>query len=192
MKETSKKVLKAAAIASLLTGSVIASTVSIFADKANAAPITAESTTGFTGTIDPSCAVATGFTSSTNAYDKTAYSSSGTGGVSKLEKTDQASFNCNSDTVNVSAAVTTNQPTNPTNATLLQGVHTTTLTNQNTTPTAQTANGIGATVAATSWRTDTQGNIGITVKSTWDPTTGGQELLDGTYTANAIVTVTPN
>ena len=190
MKETSKKVLKAAAIASLLTGSVIASTVSIFADKANAAPTTAESTTGFTGTIDPSCAVATGFTSSTNAYDKTAYSSSGTGGVSMLEKTDQASFNCNSDTVNVSAVVTATPPTAPSNATSLAGVHTTTLSSD----TANTnATGTGSTtVATTNWKTTNQGNIGITVKSTWNPATDGQELLDGIYTAVAVVTVTPN
>ncbi|MBO1050119.1 MAG: hypothetical protein HEQ10_21545 [Dolichospermum sp. DEX182a] len=191
MKETSKKVLKAAAIASLLTGSVIASTVSIFADKANAATTTAESTTGFTGTIDPSCAVATPFTSSTsNAYTATGYAGSGTGGVSKLETSDTASFNCNSDTVNVSAVVTATPPTAPTNATSLAGVHTTTLSSD----TANTnATGTGSTtVAPTNWKTTTQGNIDITVKSTWNPTTGGQELLDGNYTAVAVVTVTPN
>jgi hypothetical protein len=108
MKETSKKVLKAAAIASLLTGSVIASTVSIFADKANAAPTTAESTTGFTGTIDPSCTVSTSFVSTANAYSETNYN--GSGGASKLEASDNAAFNCNSDTVNVTAAVTITQP----------------------------------------------------------------------------------
>ena len=187
MKETSKKVLKAAAIASLLTGSVIASTGSIFADKANATPTTASSTAGFTGTIDPSCTVSTGFASTPNAYIETNYV--GSGGASKLETSDNAQFNCNSDTVNVSAAVTTTQPTNPTNATAIVGVHTTTLTNENAT--AQTANGTGATVTATSWRTDTQGNIEIELKSTWDPASG-QELLTGTYTANATLTVTPN
>ncbi|MBO1064463.1 MULTISPECIES: hypothetical protein [Nostocales] len=192
MKETSKKVLKAAAIASLLTGSVIASTGSIFADKANAVtPITASSTTGFTGTIDPSCAVATGFASSTsNAYAKTTYSSSGAGGVLRLETSDTAQFNCNSDTVNVSAAVTATPPTAPVNATSLAGVHTTTLSsdtaNANATGTGST------TVAPTNWKTNLQGNIGITVRSTWNPTVDGQELLDGTYTAVAIVTVTPN
>ncbi|ALB42537.1 hypothetical protein AA650_20620 [Anabaena sp. WA102] len=191
MKETSKKVLKAAAIASLLTGSVIASTVSIFADKANAATTTAESTTGFTGTIDPSCAVATGFTSSTsNAYTATGYAGSGTGGVQKLETSDTASFNCNSDTVNVSAVVTATPPTAPSNATSLAGVHTTTLSSD---PANANATGTGSTtVAPTNWKTNAQGNIGITVRSTWNPATGGQELLDGTYTAVAIVTVTPN
>ncbi len=189
MKETSKKVLKAAAIASLLTGSVIASTGSIFADKANASS-TVNSSTGFTANIAPSCTVSTAFASNSNTYAKTDYVSSG--GTLKLEASDNAQFNCNSDTVNVSAAVTTTQPTNPTNATAIVGVHTTTLTNQNATPTAQTANGTGATVTANSWRTDTQGNIGIELKSTWDPATNGQELLTGTYTANATLTVTPN
>lgn len=190
MKETSKKVLKAAAIASLLTGSVIASTGSIFADKANATPTTASSTTGFTGNIAPSCTVSTGFASTPNAYTETNYV--GSGGASQLETSDEAEFNCNSDTVNVSAAVTTTQPTNPTNATAIVGVHTTTLTNQNATPSIQTATGTGATVTGNSWRTDTQGNIGIELTSTWDPAASGQELLTGTYTANATLTVTPN
>ncbi|AFW96002.1 hypothetical protein FJR06_07615 [Dolichospermum sp. UHCC 0352] len=191
MKETSKKVLKAAAIASLLTGSVIASTGSIFADKANAVtPISASSTTGFTGTIDPSCAVSAGFNSSTsNAYAKTTYSSSGAGGVLRLETSDTAQFNCNSDTVNVSAVVTATPPTAPVNATALAGVHTTTLSSTGNTD----ATGTGSTtVAPTNWKTNLQGNIGITVKSTWNPTVDGQELLDGTYTAVAVVTVTPN
>ena len=191
MKETSKKVLKAAAIASLLTGSVIASTGSIFADKANAAATTASSTTGFTGTIDPSCAVSAGFNSSTsNAYAKTTYSSSGDGGVSKLETSDTAQFNCNSDTVNVSAVVTATPPTAPSNATSLAGVHTTTLSSD--TANADATGTGSTTVAPTNWKTNLQGNIGITVKSTWNPATGGQELLDGTYTATAVVTVTPN
>ncbi|MTJ14331.1 hypothetical protein FJR11_17450 [Anabaena sp. UHCC 0187] len=170
---------------------VIASTGSIFAGKANATPTTANSTAGFTGTVDPSCAVATAFTSATaNAYTKTAYAGSGAGGTLQLSASDTAAFNCNSDTVGVSAVVTATPPTAPTNATLLAGVHTTTLSSD-TANTAATGTGT-TTVAPTGWKTDTQGNIAITVQSTWDPTATGQELLDGTYTAVAVVTVTPN
>ena len=189
MKETFKKVLKAAAIASLLTGGVIASTSSIFAGKANANPV------GFGGNVDPSCAVTTNFTSTTNAYDKTVYA--GSGGVSKLEKSDQASFNCNLDQLEITADVTVTRPTAPTQATLLQGVHTTTLSSNtaNTAmfsvlPVSSNSGGFGAI-----WNPNPGGDITITVKSTWKPTksgsTTGQELLDGNYTAVVVITLAP-
>ena len=186
MKETFKKVLKAAAIASLLTGGVIASTSSIFAGKANANPV------GFGGNVDPSCAVTTNFTSTTNAYTKTVYT--GSGGVVKLEKTDQASFNCNSDTVTVLANVAVNRPPVPTQATLLQGVHTTRLSsntaNNPTFSVLQVSSDNGSFGAE--WNPNTAGDITITVKSTWNPAAGGQELLDGDYGAVVDITLTPS
>ncbi len=163
------------------------------------ASTTANSTTYFTGTVQPSCSVSANFTGNTsggaNTYTKTDYGASGAGGVSKLETSDNVSFNCNSDTVNVSAVVVTTPPPVPANATLLAGVHTALLTNgvdvgQTIT---QNGNGVGSD---TGWKTDNQGNIGVTVKSTWNPTTvlgvPGQELLAGGYNANVQVTVTPN
>ncbi len=162
----------------------------------SAAPTTANSTAGFTGTIDPSCAVDTDFTNDAAnkmTYTATPYGGSGAGGVSKLSANQNATFNCNSDTVNVSTDVTLTQPTTPTNATLLEGVHTTTIANNNSGADTANANGGGpATVTGTNWVTDTQGNIIINVKSEWNPQATGQELLDGTYTAVATVTVTPN
>lgn len=164
--------------------------------SASAAPTTANSVAGFTGTIDPSCAVATDFTNNATSkltYTPTAYTGSGAGGVSKLSANQNATFNCNSDTVGVSTDVALTQPTAPTNATLLAGTHTTTITGSNDAANTANADGAGtAVVTGTSWKTDTQGNIGINVKSEWNPQAGGQELLDGTYTAVATVTVTPN
>jgi hypothetical protein len=164
--------------------------------SASAAPTTANSTAGFTGTIDPSCAVDTAFTNNATTkltYTPTAYTGSGAGGVSKLAANQSAVFNCNSNTVGVSTDVALTQPTAPTNATLLAGTHTTTIQNANKVADKANADGAGtALVTGTGWITDTLGNISINVKSEWNPQAGGEELLDGVYTAVATVTVTPN
>lgn len=163
--------------------------------SASALPVTANSTTYFTGTIDPSCAVATAFTGNAvgaaNAYTATPYTGSGTGGVSKLETSDTVAFNCNSDTVGVSALVVTTPPTAPVNATLLAGVHTALVTSTIDATQTATLDGDG-TATGTAWKTSNQGNISATVKSTWNPTATGEELLGGNYLANVAVTVTPN
>ncbi|MBO1050122.1 MAG: hypothetical protein HEQ10_21560 [Dolichospermum sp. DEX182a] len=191
MKETFKKVLKAAAIASLLTGGVIASTSSIFAGKANANPV------GFGGNVDPSCAVVTNFTSTANAYTKTVYT--GSGGVSKLEKSDQASFNCNVDKIDVTAEVDVIRPTAPTQATRLQGVHTTTLSSNTGNSGVFSVLPVSlnsGTFGVAGWNPSNTGDITITVKSTWNPTKilniTGQELLDGDYTADVVITLAPS
>ena len=164
--------------------------------SASATPTTANSEAGFTGTIAPSCAVATDFANNATsklAYTPTAYAGSGAGGVLKLSANQSATFNCNSDTVGVSTDVALTQPTAPANATLLAGIHTTTITNANKAADTAYANGAGtAKVTGTGWVTDTNGNISINVKSEWNPQSGGEELLNGTYTAVATVTVTPN
>jgi hypothetical protein len=148
---------------------------------------TASSTTSFTGTIDPSCAVSSGFIGGIS-YVPTDYTDSGKG-ASKLETMDMVSFNCNSDTVNVSAAVTTTTPTPPSNATSLVGSHTASVTN--TVNTGQNTYQAGdGTATGTGWHTDTEGNIQLAVVSTW--TSNGEELLAGGYEANVQVTVTPN
>lgn len=190
MKETFKKVLKAAAITSLLIGGVIASTSSIFAGKANA------ESTSFGANVDPSCSVTTDFTSTTNAYTKTVYT--GSGGVSKLEKSDQASFNCNVDKIDVAAEVNVTRPTAPTQATRLQGVHTTTLSSNTSNPNVFSVFPVSLDsgyLGVSGWNPSNTGDITITVKSTWNPTKiqniTGQELLDGDYTANVVITVTP-
>lgn len=180
----------------LVASGLTIATSFITALSASAAKTTANSTAGFTGTIDPSCAVKVDFpnaASSKLGYTKSAYAGSGAGSVLKLSANQNATFDCNSDTVNVSADVTLTQPTAPANATAIVGVHTTTISNANTgaTDTAN-ANGAGnALVTGSNWITDPNGNIVINVASEWNPTIG-EELLDGTYTAVVKVTVTPN
>ncbi len=171
---------------------VIASTGSIFAGKANASGV--GGTAYFSGDIAASCGVTVDFTSTSgtpNTYDKTSYASSG--GTSKLDKSENTTINCNSDTVDVTATVIATPPTAPANATLLEGVHTATITGGND-ATNDTMNGDGSTTlnSASPWKTDNQGNIVISVKSTWNPSSGGQELFEGNYLANVALSVTPN
>jgi hypothetical protein len=178
----------------ILVASGLTVATSFMAAFSASASTTANSTTYFTGTVDPSCAVSANFTGNTsgtaNTYTKTAFTSSGAGGVLKLETSDTVQLNCNSDTVGVSAVVVTTTPTAPVNATALAGVHTVLVTN--TIDATQTATKTGdGTATGTAWKTTTIGNMGVTVKSTWNPVTG-EELLDGTYLANIQVTVTPN
>ena len=164
--------------------------------SASATTTGANSTGKFSESVDPSCAVAVDFpdnATAPKAYTKTAYSGSGAGGVRILTSSQEAEFNCNSDTVDVSATVSVTKPAAPTNATALAATHTATLTNvtiigetaQQTDPTSLT----GA-----SWGTDTQGNIKIGIQSVWaaNSTSSGEELLSGAYSATFVVTVTPN
>jgi hypothetical protein len=180
-------------VASGLT--VATSFMTAFSASAGTITTAANSTPYFAGTVDPSCAVASNFfgnsTGNANTYTKTAFIGSGAGGVSQLQASDTANFNCNSDTVGVSAVVTTTTPTAPVNATALAGAHTVVVTSlvDNTQTATKTGNG---TATGTAWKTTIQGNIGVSVQSTWAPQSPGEELLDGTYLANVAVTVTPN
>ena len=163
--------------------------------SASATTTGAGSTGRFSGSIDPSCAVAVDFpdNATPKTYSQTAYSGSGAGGVSQLTSSQEAEFNCNSDTVDVSATVSVTKPAAPTNAAALAATHTATLSSitvggesdVQTNPTSLT----GA-----SWKTDTQGNIKIGIQSTWQKNTtlDGEELLNGSYSATFVVTVTPN
>ncbi|BBC23737.1 hypothetical protein [Pseudanabaena sp. ABRG5-3] len=182
----------------VLVASGLAVTTSFMtALSASAAPTTANATAGFTGTIDPSCAVQTDFTNNAAnklAYTADAYTGSGSGGVLKLSANQSAVFNCNSVSVGVSTDVTLTQPTAAaTPGALLVGIHKTTITGANNVANTANATGSGtALVTGTAWDTDNQGNISINVASEWNPQSGGQELLNGIYTAVATVTVTPN
>lgn len=142
------------------------------------------------GSVTPSCQMVTGLTA-TDAYTPTAGSGNFSGGVTKLEKSDSASFNCNTDTVGVTAVVTTTTPTAPSNATALAGVHTVLLSNSNDNgTTTATATG-NATATGTAWITNSNGDITVNLVSTWNPTSG-EELLAGSYSADIVVSVTPN
>lgn len=165
--------------------------------SASAAPTTASAAAGFTGTIDPSCAVQTDFTNTATSklgYTADAYAGSGAGGVLKLSANQSAVFNCNSVSVGVSTDVALTQPAAAaTPGAKLVGIHKTTITGANNILNTANATGAGiAKVTGTAWDTDDQGNISINVASEWNPQVGGQELLDGIYTAVATVTVTPN
>lgn len=154
----------------------------------------ADSTAGFTGTIDPSCAVSLGFTNTGAnklAYDEVPYAGSGAGGIERLYSNQEASFNCNTESVVVTTDVTTTQvfPAG-TPGDLLEGIHTTTVTSNNDVQDSDFGYG-DVVLTGNDWETDNQGNITITVESEWDPSLG-EELLAGTYTATAVVTVTPN
>ena len=164
--------------------------------SASAITTGANSTGKFAGSIDPSCAVIANFPENAiapKAYTKTAYSGSGDGGVSQLTSSQEAEFNCNSDTIDVSATVSVTKPANPSNATALAAEHQATLSSMagggesdsQPNPTSLT----GA-----SWKTDSQGNIKIGIQSTWQKNTNldGEELLNGPYSATFVVTVTPN
>jgi len=178
----------------VLATSGIAVATSLMTALSASASTTANSSAYFTGTIAPSCAIDADFTGkssgSANSYTPTPYTSSG--GVSKLETSDTITFNCNSDAVTVTGTVTPTPPTAPQNATALVGVHTALITSTVDNTQNATKTGSGAPTFATPWKTDAQGNIGITVKSTWNPQSGGQELFTGTYTAQVDITVTPN
>ena len=155
----------------------------------------ADSTGKFSGSVDPSCAVAVDFPNNATApkaYSKTAYSGSGAGGVQMLGSSQDAEFNCNSDTVDVSATVSVTKPAAPTNATALDATHTATLTNVTIIGESdQQANQTSLT--GDSWGTDGQGNIQIRIVSEWSTSSGGgEELLSGAYSATFVVTVTPN
>lgn len=178
------KTKKLAAIA--LACGLISTGFAIFAEKVNAQ--SASSTANFGGTVPLACAV---FTAFDNAPAASSYTQTGTGaagGKTLLRRTKTASFDCNSDRVSVSAAVTLTQPI-PTNATNIIGTHTldiSDLTNGDLTIVQTGAGTFGPAIATT----NPNGDIGIFVRSTWIST--GEDLLTGAYSASIVVNVTAN
>lgn len=159
----------------VLTLGVVLSSGTMFAGKADAAPA-ASSTASFSGTVLPSCTLQTPFTASD-------YNVSGTdgpsGGPTSISATSNAAvFDCNSNTLNITVVNSATPPT-PTNASNLVGVNAFTYT----------LNTNAITLPNATAPADANGDAAITVTSTW---TGGEDLLDGTYTASSIVTVTAN
>ena len=159
----------------VLTLGVALSSGAMFAGKAGAAPA-ASSTASFSGIVAPSCTLATPFVAS--VYDVSGIDGTSGGPTSITQTSAPAMFDCNSDTLNISAVESTTAPI-PTNALALAGVHVFAYTLN-----ANTLNLPNATAPA-----DTNGDALITVKSTW---TGGEDLLDGNYVASSVVTVTAN
>ena len=152
-------------------------------------------TAGFTATVNPSVAITTPFSSATAiAYTETPFTTSGSGGVAQLTKTESVVFNSNSNTLSVTAVLTATPSTQAsTNATKLAGVHALLIANTTAnlaSPDSQTITGTNATV--TPFKTDPNGNMTLAVTSTWNPSNGGEELLSGTYTAIVALTVVAN
>lgn len=160
----------------VLTLGVALSSGAMFAGKAGAAPA-ATSTATFTGTVAPSCTVTTPFAASTGYLIAGLIGPSG--GPTEIEATSDAVFNCNSDTLSITAVGTPVPPTAPTNATSIEGTHAFTYELDNAL----------ISLPQTAAASDTSGNASITVRSTW---TGGEDLLSGTYGATSVVTVTAN
>jgi hypothetical protein len=158
----------------------------IFTEKANAGA-TATSTVTFNATVVPSCAVTTPFSSVPAAGNYVQTGTGAAGGKTQLSRSKTAQFDCNSDTVAVSAVVTLTQP-NVVNATAIVGTHKVTIDDSVFGDVAILQNGAG-TFTSTA-RTDTSGDIGFVVTSTWTST--GEDLLTGNYVANIAVSVTAN
>jgi hypothetical protein len=147
----------------------------MFTGKANAAPADS-STASFSGTVAPSCTVETAFVDS--EYDVSGTDGPSGGPTSITQTSAPAMFDCNSDTLNISAVESTTAPT-PTNALDLAGVH----------AFAYTLNADPLLLPNATAPADANGDASITVTSTW---TGGEDLLEGDYVASSVVTVTAN
>lgn len=164
----------------VLTLGVALSSGAMFTGKANAAPA-ASSTASFSGTVAPSCTTTTEFTVPGGYASISGALPGPSGGPTAITLTSNAAiFDCNSNTLNISAVETATPPL-VTSAIDIVGTHAFAY-KLNTA--ALTLLGGSATANA-----DTNGDASITVQSTW---TGGEDLLSGPYSATSIVTVTAN
>jgi len=159
-----------------LTLGVALASGALFAGKADAAP-NATSGITFGSTVAPSVTLTSPFGKSLPYLDGPLGPS---GGPKSISSSDSATFDTNSDTVGVTSTLALTQPPTPVNATALVGVHSTTYSANGGTPVVGLAN--------TTLPTNTDGDITITLTSTW---TGGEDLLSGPYSAAYVVTVTP-
>jgi hypothetical protein len=167
----------------LLCG-LLASTTVIFAKEVHAGT-TASATATFSGTVLPSCTVTTSFGGLVTYTNGAILGLSG--GVKTLAgQSSLAAFNCNSDTVTVGAIVSVTQPPIPLNATAIKGVHTATII---VTPSFTLLTGQTGDLGTVSAPTDVNGNVSARVISSW---VGGEDLLDGGYTASIAVNITAN
>lgn len=167
----------------ILVCGLLASTTAIFTEKANAAPL-ANSTSAFNGTVIPSCTTTTPFTP-TRTYSNGVLGPSG--GVKTLTRASSiAIFDCNSDTVTLGAIVSVTQPPAPGNATAIAGIHQATVTVD---PGGETLAGATGNLGTRTAITDENGDVTAQVISLW---TGGEDLLDGNYTASIVVSITAN
>jgi hypothetical protein len=157
----------------------------IFTEKANAGA-TASSTATFNAKVLPSCAVTKQFNSTSGNYTQTV-TPAAAGGAKRLTRTKTANFDCNSDTVGVSATVILTPPI-PVNATSIIGTHQVDISDQTNGDLSINQDGDGTFPGTAT--TDPDGDIIVVVKSTWTST--GEDLLSGAYAASVAVSVTAN
>jgi hypothetical protein len=165
----------------ILVCGLLASTTAIFTEKAYAGAAD-NSTAAFSGTVIPSCTTTTQF-SPTRTYTNGVLGPSG--GVKTLTRASTtATFDCNSDTVTVGAIVSVTQPPTPSHATAIVGIHQASVAVD---PGGEGLNGATGDLGTVTAVTDPNGDVTVQVISRWD---GGEDLLDGNYTASFVVSVT--
>jgi hypothetical protein len=165
----------------ILVCGLLASTTAIFTEKAYAGAADT-STAAFSGTVIPSCTTTTQFTT-TRTYTNGALGPSG--GVKTLTRASStATFDCNSDTVTVGAIVSVTQPPTPSHATAIVGIHEARVTAN---PSGEVLIGATGNLGTLTAATDENGDVTAQVSSRW---TGGEDLLDGNYTASIVVSIT--
>jgi hypothetical protein len=199
LSKTAKRFLSSTMAIALAGGSVLAFGSSSLADD------TADDNVSYTGTVPGECSLTTA--SASSAGTATTYGE--TRGLSlndlddpttvtpvtrvtQLQATDTLSFDCNTGSVNFTIpAVNVGTPPSPTGTggSALVGSHT--FTYSPSTSTAAAVPFTAATNTAVEINTDNNGDVDITVTSTWAPTSG-EELLKGTYTAEATFQVVAN
>lgn len=161
----------------------------------------ANTTANFSGNVPGSCSTQTPFLPNPKPYSRTGTGPSG--GRKVLSANVSALFNCNTDTVNVSANVTTLASPQFTNATNLDLKSNSSSIGSDHTVSIAVIGGptltSGATVNTTGViplddtvsETDTNGNVNINLVSTFTSNlaNGGEELAAGNYNAQILITV---
>jgi hypothetical protein len=197
LSKTAKRFLSSTMAIALAGGSVLAfGSLSFAGDGSTAGDDTADAAVGFTGSVDAECSLETDLTSPTDTayvadattYDITDYDD-GTSQALNRTKTLSANttvnFDCNTKSVSITFPTATNTPPAGTGsgATSLTSVHTFEYdVNASGTDTTFT----DATAAITP-DTDADGDVSVKITSTF--TADGDELLAGTYEADATVQV---
>ncbi|MDT9340008.1 hypothetical protein VV11_011270 [Trichodesmium erythraeum 21-75] len=199
LSKTAKRFLSSTMAIALAGGSVLAFGSSSLADD------TANDTVSYTGTVPGECSLITASASavagsatnygetrglSLDDLDDDPTSAAAVTRVTQLQATDTLSFDCNTGSVNFTVPIATATPPTATGSggSALVGSHTFAY---NPSTNAGDVTFTAPITTAVAINTDNNGDVDITVTSTWAPTSG-EELLKGTYTAEATFQVVAN
>ena len=200
LSKTAKRFLSSTMAIALAGGSVLAFGSSSLADD------TADDTVSYTGAVPGECSLTTASASAVagtattytetrglnlSDFDTDPTSAAAVTRVTQLQATDTLSFDCNTGSVNFTIpSVTVATPPTPTGSggSVLVGSHTFAYNPSTNAGDVTFSAPITSDVAI---NTDADGDLDITVTSTWVPTSG-EELLKGTYTATATFQVVAN